>query len=424
MSKTMQLTAFVLGLAAAGSALSAPPAASKEFTYDEKVNKEMARRLNIPVYFAVPSSARGALPKNIDTSDRLVDFKHPDGQKAQGDVGLRLVVAKRAGLAARLGKSGLMQTGDVLLTFRSEWGGAGAYPNVQMGISHTGVAYIKDGVLHNLDNPLTEEYLGPGNRGELNGEHYRTLQFIHVIRPRNLTDAERANIVAWATRLTTSANRVYPKEISFNQDYNAPKFHSGKPVEFVKQLGQIALGQDPPGNVGMFCSEFVWSVLALRDCDPAKSADAFKKSGVPSCVKPIMEPLKATGDYITRRGRSSNAGLAEGPLLVVDSLKLPDAERDKLLQTVFVENKAGLAKMSVGHRQVAEKYQADFAKLEKYYLGVNGRWGPSLQARLISSGFRSGIPQNYSPTSYLINTLLPPNNSYRTMDYIATIVIE
>ena len=103
-------------------------------------------------------------------------------------------MAKRAGLAQRLGKSGLVQTGDLLLTFRSEWGGAGAYPNVQMGISHTGVAWVKDGVLHNIDNPLNEEYLGPGNRGELNSEHYRTLQFIHVIRPRNLTDAQRANI--------------------------------------------------------------------------------------------------------------------------------------------------------------------------------------------------------------------------------------
>jgi len=64
--------------------------------------------------------------------------------------------------------------------------------------------------------------------------------------------------------------------------------------------------------------------------------------------------MKATGDYITRRGRSSYIGLAEGPLVVVDSLKLPDAERDKLLHTVFIENKAGMAKMSVGHREVAE----------------------------------------------------------------------
>ena len=35
-----------------------------------------------------------------------------------------------------------------------------------------------------------------------------------------------------------------------------------------------------------------------------------------------------------------------------------------------------------------------------------------------------GIPENYSPTSFLINTLLPANNVNRTMDYVATIVIE
>ena len=424
MAKTINVLAFVLGLAAAGSALIAPPVASKEFTFDEKANKEMARRLNIPIYFAVPSSARAPLPKNINTTDRLIDFKHPDAKGAQGDVGLRILLAKRAGLASRLGKSGLVETGDLLLTFRAEWGGAGAYTNVQMGVSHTGLAWVKDGVLRNIDNPLNEEYMGAGMRADLTGEHYRTLQFIHIIRPRNLTDAQRAHILDWATRLTSSAKRVYPKQISFNQDYNAPKYRSAKPSAFVKHLGQIALGQNPPGTVDMYCSEFAWSLLALRDCDPAKSGDAFKGSGIPSCVKPIMQPMKATGDYITRRGRSSYAGLAEGPLLVIDSLKLPDAERNKLLHTVFVANKGSMAKLSAGHKKVAEDMQPKFEPLEKYYLGVNGKWGPSWEARLIGAGFRKAIPENYSPTSFLINTLLPANNVNRTMDYVATIVIE
>ena len=102
----------------------------------------------------------------------------------------------------------------------------------------------------------------------------------------------------------------------------------------------------------------------------------------------------------------------------------PDGRANPNQLIINGENKAGLAKMSVGHRQVAEKYKSDFEKLEAYYLGVNGAWGPTLKARLISSGFRSGIPQNYSPTSFLINTLLPANNVNRTMDYVATIVIE
>ena len=424
MSKTTNVLALCLGLAVAGSALLVPPARSKEFTFDDKSNKDIAQKLKIPLFFALPASARLALPGTIETSDRLVDFKHPDATGAQGDVGLRLVVAKRAGLAARLGKSGLVQTGDLLLTFRAEWGGAGAYPNVQMGISHTGIAWVKDGVLHNIDNPLNEEYLGAGMRADLTSEHYRTLQFIHVVRPRNLSDAQRAHILEWATRLTKDAKRVYPKEISFNQDYNAPKYKSGRPVTFVKHMAQSALGQSPAGTVDLFCSEFAWSLLALRDCDPAKSSDAFKGSGIPSCVKPIMQPMKATGDYITRRGRSSYAGLAEGPLLVIDALKLPDTERDKLLHAVFAVNKGSVAKLSAGHKKLSQDLSPKFAPLEKYYLGVQGKWGPTFEARLISNGFRRNIPENYSPTSFLINTLLPPNNVHRTMDYVATIYIE
>src|SRR5690606_40351755 len=127
--------------------MSPDPAAAKEFVFDEKVNAQIAKRLGIPVYFTLPESARIELPESIDTTDKLIDFRHPDAIKANAKVGLRLVVAKRAGLAKRLFKSGLVQTGDLLLTFRAEWAGGGAYPSVQMGISHTGVAYPQDGAV-------------------------------------------------------------------------------------------------------------------------------------------------------------------------------------------------------------------------------------------------------------------------------------
>src|SRR5262245_633308 len=144
------------------------PATAAEFTFDQKVNDQISKKVNIPVFFAVPASARAQLPKNIKTTDKLIDYKHPGAAGAKGDVGLRLVVAKRAGLAKRLGQSGLVETGDILLTFRTEWGGAGAYPNIQMGISHTGFAYVdKTGTLRNLDNPLDGEYVG---RGDLTSE--------------------------------------------------------------------------------------------------------------------------------------------------------------------------------------------------------------------------------------------------------------
>ena len=50
MPKTMNVLAFALGLAAAGTVLTLPPVTAKEFTFDEKANAELARRLKIPVY--------------------------------------------------------------------------------------------------------------------------------------------------------------------------------------------------------------------------------------------------------------------------------------------------------------------------------------------------------------------------------------
>jgi hypothetical protein len=406
----------------AGTALVGGSLHAKEFTFSAKANERLAKKLKIPVYFALPASARATLPQSFDTTDVLVDFKHPDAKNATGDVGLRIINAKRAGMAQRLANSGLVKTGDILLTFRTEWGGSGAYPNVQMGISHTGIAYVKDGVVHNLDNPLTEEYLGAGMRADLTSEHYRTLDYIHIIRPRELTEAQRANLLAWSSRLNSSAKRIYPSQVSFNSDYNAPKFKPGKPIDFVKHLGQIALGQNPPGNVDMFCSEFAWSVLALRDCDPSATGDDFKGGGIPACVKPVMQPMEATGNYLIKRNRTAQAGFADGPLMVIDALKLPKVEQTALLKSVFVAGNT--AKLSAGHKKVAEEMQPKFAKLEDYYVGMEGNMLQKLKARVTSAAFNRAIPENYSPTSYLINTLLPSDNVNRTMDYVATIVIE
>jgi hypothetical protein len=391
------------------------PSQAKKFTPGEKVSQMMATKYKMPVFFALPDSARAKLPDDINTADTLVDYRHPENS----NVGLRLVVTKRSGWADRLAKSGLVQTGDLLLTFRPEWGGAGAYPNVQMGISHTGVAYVKGGQLYNVENPMNSEYLG------FSSEHYRTLNLVHVIRPRNLTAEQRANLATWAGRLRDNSKKIYPAQIKFNDDYNAPKYSEGKPVTFVKQLGQTALGQSiPNAPLGLYCSEFAWSLLSLKNCDPAKSSDAFKGSSVPSCVSQPMKPMEATGDYIGKRTSGSNLGLADGPLAVIDGLNLPEGDRKALLDSVFVANSANMSKLSAGHRTVAETMQPKFSKLSTYYQGSGRGVIRGMRARLIGAAFRRAIPDNYSPTSFLINTLLPADNSNRSMDYVATIVIE
>lgn len=424
MSVTVRARFLQRSAVVAGVVLGASPLVAAEFTYNEKTNAEIARKLDMPVYFAVPAAARLTLPKSINTTDRLIEFKHPDAKGASGDVGLRIISAKRSGFGQRMAKSGLIQTGDIILTFRPEWGGGGAYPNIQMGVSHTGVAYVKDGIIRQLDIPLNAEYLGGNYAGNFDSEHYRTLKFMHIIRPRRLTEAQKATIIAWATRLNGGARKVYPSQISFNDDYNAPKYVSGKPLGFVKHLAQIGLGQNPPGQTSMFCSEFVWSVLALRNCDPAKTGDAFKGSRIPSCVTQVMSPMRATGNVVSLRTRGATVGLAEGPLMVLDSMKLPAAKRDPLIDSMFVENPKIIAKMSEGHREVAQTMAPRFAPLKQYYKSAAAGGWRRASALVTSTAFRTAVPDNYSPTSYLVNTLLPSNNSNRTMDYVATVMFE
>src|SRR5262245_15523674 len=97
-------------IAAPVFALAPAPSLANEFVFDERTNQEMATRLGIPVYFTVPESARAPLPKSIDTTDRLIDFRHPEAVRWGARLGLRVIVAKRDGLAARLAQSGLVQT--------------------------------------------------------------------------------------------------------------------------------------------------------------------------------------------------------------------------------------------------------------------------------------------------------------------------
>lgn len=395
----------------------------KQFTTSERANPRLAKQLSIPPFFAVPTSARGPVPDQIPTTDILVDFKHPEAGRS--DIGLRVIETNRTGMSERLGRSGLFQTGDLLLSFRPEWGGAGAYPNVQMGISHVGVAYVKDGKLHNIDNPLNEEYNGRGMRGDLTSDNYKQVSYMHVIRPRGLTEAQRTNLLAWITRFNSNAKSIYPSQMAFNADYNAPKYKSGQPVNFVKQVAQTALGQHSGPPIAVYCSEFAWSLLSLRNCDPDRTANAFGGSGIPSCVSEPMRPMMATGDFMATKSRSSYVGLADGPLLVIDAMNPEAAARQKLIDSVFaVSRPAGLKKMSTGHRDTAKVMQPKFAALAVYYAGVTGNAQQKQQAAAVSGAFAQEIPQNYSPTSFLINTLLPSNSPNRTMDYIATIVVK
>ena len=220
--------------------------------------------------------------------------------KAKGDVGLRFVVAKRSGLSTRLGKSGLLRpvtSSDVPLGV----GRRGAYPDIQMGISQTGFAYIdKNGNLRNLDNPMDGEYVGPGN---LTSEHYRTLNSMHIIRPRNLTDAQKAKLLAWATKLNASAGKVY-RAISFNEDVKQRSISLGCPLDFVKTSApSLRPGRfRRQADSDMYCSVYVFSLLSLRNGDPRRRGRLQGHRGRVVREGAGGPAMKATGNVLPTHG--------------------------------------------------------------------------------------------------------------------------
>jgi hypothetical protein len=88
------------------------------------------------------------------------------------------------------------------------------------------------------------------------------------------------------------------------------------------------------------------------------------------------------------------------------------SERDIALRNVFIENRSAISRLGAGHRQVVETMNPKFASLEKS------------EARQVSNDFQRSLVENCAPASFLINTLLPKDNANRTMDYVATILLE
>ena len=276
-----------------------------------------------------------------------------------------------------------MQTGDILLTFRSEWGGAGAYPNVQMGISHTGVAYDQGWRAAQHRQSAEQEYLGPGNRGELNGEHYRTLQFIHVIRPRNLTDAERANIVAWATRLTTSASARLSEGDQLQPGLQRAQVQVG-------QAGRLRQAAGPDRARPGPARQRRHVLLGVRLV--AAGAQGLRPGQVRRRVQEVRRALVRQADHGADEG---DGRLHHAPRPLVLRRASPkarcwwsnslEASRRRARQAAAhrVRREQGRPGQDVGRPPGGggEDTRPTSRKLEKYYLGINGKWGPARSRR-------------------------------------------
>ena len=127
--------------------------------------------VKMPFYFSVPKGA-------VDTELARQKYSYPTVWQASdevADAGLRIIAIKQSGttpaakrlaredMSRQLAKAGVLQDGDIALTFRPEFAGSMAYPHIQMGVTHASLVYTKNGAAFNVDSPLDSEYSGQFN---------------------------------------------------------------------------------------------------------------------------------------------------------------------------------------------------------------------------------------------------------------------
>jgi hypothetical protein len=326
-----------------------------------------------------------------------------------GDLGFRVLhlrgsVKGKKQAAIDLARSELVQTGDILLSFRPLWDKTLAYAHMQLGVSHSAIAFVvsvgNERFVMTVESPIS--YSSPLNFPE----QYADLDAIHVVRPA-LDQAQKRALEKWARLIISNRGRF-----GFFTDYSLPMYKRGlpgisTPKDQIRYLAQVALGQTDL-RFESFCSEFVWSLLGLRNCDPA----AFDGA----CVRPIF----ATGDGMLTGlipKIAGDAGLVQGPEAALIGGKFSNSERTAILTgSVFVDvltDESQLAgRMSVGHIKVAKENRQNMKIINGYYAAG--------EPEALALEMNNGVTGNVSPTSFLIRS----NARMDGLQYVGTVVFD
>lgn len=389
------------------------------------------RLVDLPFYFTVPKSA-------VTTEIDRAKYSYPTVWNPSVEVpnaGLRVIAvrqnstspahkyAARVDMAKQLARAGVLQDGDIALTFRPELQGTMAYPHIQMGSTHASLVYTKNGEAFNVDSPMNDnEYVGQFNTlhftGGVNasGAVETGVDALHILRPKGFSDARRAQLQKWATAIAT--NRGYGK-IRFQSDYLSPIFAStGKTTrQTVTTLGKIIMkipvadfgAAANGGQLNMYCSEFAWHMLALSNCSDQQIKDAGPEGA--ECVDPVFQPMDLAGKT------SQAVGLAEGPLLALQ--QAPSAQQGALVDQIFAPGNA--TRLSTGHRLVSESVAPLMPGLQQYF-HARAAGATAEQTASVAEALNAGVQNipNYSPTAFLVNAMQSAEN--RKVEYVATVL--
>jgi hypothetical protein len=419
--KALSFLALLSVTAAAGCAAPTDDA-DAEASQDAVTSSADANKLlDVPFYFAMPKTA-------ITTELNRRAYSYPTVWNPSTEVkesGLRLIAIKQAGtspsakraarvdMAKQLAKAGVLQDGDIALSFRPELQGTMAYPHIQMGVTHASLVYTKNGEAFNVDSPLDGEYVGQFNTLHFAGGTTASgttdsgTDALHILRPSGFDDARRAQLQKWASAV--AQNRAYGK-VRFQKDYLTPIFAAKRmtTTQTVTELGKIILGEGTT-DLPMYCSEFAWHMLALSSCSDADIRAAGPEGA--ACVKPVFAPMQLAATD------AESTGLAEGPLVSI--LAAPAADRADLVAQIFATGNGG--RLSSGHRAVAEQVAPLMAGLSQYY-GARAQGATAAMTSEAAGQLNAGVQNvpNYSPTAYLVSA--SQSEGLRKIDYVATVL--
>jgi hypothetical protein len=409
---------LALALLALAPATAACAASDDADTTEDGKSDSPDRLLDLPFYFSVPKTAVAvSLDRNKYPYPTLWNPAVEDGH-----VGLRIIAvqqgaevpqkqAARRDMAAKLAAAGVLQDGDIALTFRPELAGTMAYPHIQMGVTHAGLVYTKNGQAFNIDSPLDSEYVG-----QFDAKHYAGgdddsgTNALHIVRARAMTPERRAQLREWITALQTALPRINGDrtQVKFQSDYLTPAYKSANLTtrQTITRLGLIILEVDTTSKQPMFCSEFAWHMLALSNCTADQIRNAPPEGA--ACVDEVFAPAPLT------EPSAGQIGMADGPLRAL--LAIPAESRGGLVDAVFATGNP--AKLSSGHRMVAEQVAPLMGPLSKIY-GARAQGAPLEAIAPAATMLNAAVANNYSPTTFLVQAM--EDDQQRVMDYVVTI---
>lgn len=409
-----------------------------KYTQSAMLNPSVAFYETYPAKNFLPLNDVTMVSKSNDSNSVvLTDYIAMGAQSANGSaLGLRMALApqeSRLEAARSMAESGLIKTGDIIISTRPQFANSLQYLALQLLNTHVSVAVVvTEGgrkVVYNIDMPMDADMLGGKavgfGKSVMDSGHFvndNENLMLQILRPR-LSSAQRQNLQVWFEKALAKAQAksIYPSSLSFNSDYNSPTFRDNGDLSFVQDTARLLLGQKMKehDHMQMFCSEFAWAMLSLKDCNP-------DGSNLKSCVNEFFRPMQMLGSAFSGGKASDQSlyGMTDGiPMLIGATGASPQLAMsliDFALPGVEKEAKG----LSNGHKGVATAMAPLIAQMNGYFkltLTKNAQQIDGARAQL-----NPASPRNYSPTGFGVHAAMPNEINgqavaQKKMDYVVTI---